>query len=123
MGVDTAALNAENFDIMRDLENARANLEDRINAKSVDRVDMEDDVLPFEETKLIAWQSDESEDDGFELVVSKKKQRKKSAIKKKQSRCVETQPCDGAKPSEEVVPMTCSRYNLRKHNTTKISVK
>lgn len=103
---------------MRDQELTRANLECRRGDKGAPDDNKENGVLPLEETKLIAWQSDDSEDDGFETVLSKKKKQwKKSATKNKKSRSPEPQPAAEGKPLGEGVPMISSRYNLRKHCT------
>lgn len=121
MGVNTPALYIDHFDVLRELEKARSNLEERNIEGSSLESNIEDEALPLEESKLIVWQSDESEDDGFEIVTSKKKKKKKSAKKGIITKKTNPQPSDGGEYCEGDVPKTCSRYNLRKHAVAKTS--
>jgi len=81
MGVNTNNLDLEHFDIMRDLEKARSNLTDRSEDLAKGKQIVEKEPLPFEELKLITWHSDESDEEGFKLVSSKKKYRKKKNVR------------------------------------------
>lgn len=87
MGVDPSSLSFEHFDFLKDLERARSNLEIRIEEKDPSGNEQEAD-LPLKETKLIAWQFDEFDDEGFKLVLSRKK--KKST--KKGKKCMTPPP-------------------------------
>jgi len=100
---------------MRDLEKARSNLTDRPEDLAKGKQIVEKEPLPFEELKLITWHSDESDEEGFKLVSSKKKNRKKKNVhtnKKKYDAA--PQPLDGVELSNEDVSKTRSRYNLSK---------
>lgn len=67
--------------------------------------------LSIAEQKLIAWQSEESETEGFKTVSYKKKmERKKKGI----TTVVSPHPADGESYPGEDVHMISSRYNLRK---------
>lgn len=72
MGVNTSSLSFEHFDILRDLENARSNIESRNEEKDTNEKDT-DNFLPLVEIKLIAWESEESDEEGFKPVMSNKK--------------------------------------------------
>jgi len=74
MGINTDFMNSESFDLLRDLERARANLKLKTNnAGNIPSIE-EDSDLPFVEMKFLDWKTDNSDDDGFHLVSSRKKE-------------------------------------------------
>lgn len=117
MGIDSVSLSFEHFDILMELERARPSLDNRAEDKEVSETEMAD-YLPLEEIKLIACQSEESDDDGFKLVLSK---RKKNSAKKKSmpAKVPVPQPVVGDDSHERGVSKTCSWYNLRKNRVAK----
>lgn len=116
MGINVASLSFEFCDFLRDLERARSNLETRNEEKESGDNDQTEN-LPLEEIKLISWQSDESDDEGFKIVMSRKK--KKSIKKAKRTRVTVPQPDVGGEPLGGGTPKICSRYNLRKSRVPK----
>jgi hypothetical protein len=77
MGVETSRIDMEKIELIKDLETARANLENRMENihESSEKENMM--PLPLEEMKYIEWKSDPSDEEGFR-VVSKKRSRKKA---------------------------------------------
>jgi len=72
MGVDTKELALEQFDIIKDLEHVRMCLENKDrNDEAVTEVNLEEN-LPLGEIKLLDWESDCSDQEGFTLVENKK---------------------------------------------------
>ena len=103
MGVNSDNLTSEQFDILKDLELARAGLISRSNSSSNE---INSDLMPqpnVKDVKCIEWLSDES-DGGEFIVVSAKKSRKKRGRRKtnilgKQTP-VDTHPFDGGVQKE-----------------------
>ena len=76
MGIKTDNLSLQQFDILKDLELARAGLNMR-NDSDQNKVSTDTSLhLPSEEIKFIEWLLDESDSDGFTMVSSKKKEKK-----------------------------------------------
>jgi hypothetical protein len=76
MGVETSRIDMEKIELIKDLEVARANMENRMEDNH-ESAEIENIVpLPLEEMKYIEWKSDSSDEEGFR-VVSKKRSRKK----------------------------------------------
>ena len=115
MGINTKKMDLEYFDIMKDLELARANLAERSKEElPADSNASADNDLPFEEVKYITWKSDSSDEEGFKVVSTKKhrkKQRKISSSKCNRKVC--SQPVDGIATSDGDIAKTRSGYNLR----------
>jgi hypothetical protein len=80
MGVETSRIDMEKIELIKDLETARANLENRMENihESSEKENMM--PLPLEEMKYIEWKSDPSDEEGFK-VVSKKRSRKRQETK------------------------------------------
>jgi hypothetical protein len=77
MGVNTANIELEQIDVLKDIELARDNLQERNEKLKNEKEPITHDTLPFEEVKMIEWHSDTSEDEGFQLVTTRKKIRKR----------------------------------------------
>jgi hypothetical protein len=76
MGVETSGIDMEKIELIKYLETARANMENRMEDIQ-ENPDMENMMpLPLVEMKYIEWKSDSSDEEGFK-VVSKKRSRKK----------------------------------------------
>lgn len=71
-GVDINNIEMEQFDLLRDLEKARANLKERNNDLAIGEKEIGSEVLPLEATKLVEWKSDSSDNEGFQVVESKR---------------------------------------------------
>ena len=113
MGVDTKELALEQFDIIKDLEYVRMCLENKDrNDEAVTEVNLEEN-LPLGEIKLLDWESDCSDQEGFTLVENKKSKRKIGKRKVTKARNGKTNPPDGDLHPEEGIAMTSSGYNLR----------
>jgi len=113
MGVDTKELALEQFDIIKDLEHVRMCLENKDrNDEAVTEVNLEEN-LPLGEIKLLDWESDCSDQEGFTLVENKKSKRKLGKRKVTKARNGKTNPPDGDLHPEEGIAMTSSGYNLR----------
>jgi len=113
MGVDTKELALEQFDIIKDLEHVRMCLENKDrNDEAVTEVNLEEN-LPLGEIKLLDWESDCSDQEGFTLVENKKSKSKIGKRKVTKARNGKTNPPDGDLHPEEGIAMTSSGYNLR----------
>jgi hypothetical protein len=76
MGVETSRIDMEKIELIKDLETARANMENRME-DTHESSEIENMIpLPLEEMKYIEWKSDSSDEEGFR-VASKKRSRKK----------------------------------------------
>ena len=62
---------------MKDLERARAGLSTRTDPNTISMNKADSDSLPSEELKLLEWHSENSEDDGFQLVSNRKSKKEK----------------------------------------------
>ena len=115
MGINSKKIDLEFFDIMKDLELARANLIERAKEDKQDKTNASSDTdLPFEEIKFITWNSDSSDEEGFKVVSSRKYKRKQKRNSScKETGCVEPQPIDGVAASKGDVTKIRSGYNLR----------
>jgi hypothetical protein len=60
MGVNVGEVDLEKFDILKDLEKARANLKERINSKDKEDKEKNEENLPLEEMKYLEWKSEDS---------------------------------------------------------------
>ena len=110
MGIKTDNLSLQQFDILKDLELARAGLNMR-NDSDQNKVSTDTSLhLPSEEIKFIEWQSDESDSDGFTMVSSKKMKKRKVKRKVKVGESVEkgTHPLDG-RVQDNITAGTLSR--------------
>jgi hypothetical protein len=77
MGINSKKIDLEFFDIMKDLELARANLIERAKEDKQDKTNASSDTdLPSEEIKFITWNSDSSDEEGFKVVSSRKYKKK-----------------------------------------------
>lgn len=79
MGVNTANIELEQIDVLKDIELARDNIQERNEKLKNEKEPITHDPLPFEEVKMIEWHSDTSEDEGFQLVNNKKENKKKKS--------------------------------------------
>jgi hypothetical protein len=77
MGVNVGEADLENFDILKDLEMARANLNERLISNEDKGREENEESLPLEEMKYLEWKSNSSEDDNFHLVTSRKTKKQK----------------------------------------------
>lgn len=82
MGVDTNPNIMAQFDVIKSLEEARANLVEKQNNNNETLVDDDTNMLSFEGQHLLEWRSDISDDEGFIPISSrrKKNKRKKSPL-------------------------------------------
>jgi len=79
LGIDSQSLTYERIDMLKELEKARAGLIEKkdVNNDSINSLGMTS--LPSEEMKLLEWYSENSDEDGFQLVSSRKSRKKKRA--------------------------------------------
>jgi hypothetical protein len=82
MGIETNSVELEKFDLIKDFELARANLENRM-----DRMEENQDkenliALPLEEMKYLEWKSDSSDEEGFKVVSGRRRGKKAGKQKK-----------------------------------------
>jgi hypothetical protein len=77
MGVKVDNNELEKFNILRDLEMARANLNEKINNKTESQDKETDPCLPLEEMRFIDWKSNSSEEVDFQTVSSRRSKKKK----------------------------------------------
>lgn len=82
MGIETNSVELEKFDLIKDFELARANLENRM-----DRMEENQDkenliALPLEEMKYLEWKSDSSDEEGFKVVSGRRRGEKGRKTKK-----------------------------------------
>jgi hypothetical protein len=76
MGVKVGEADLEKFDILKDLEKARANLKERVNSKDNEDMEKSEENLPLEEMKYLEWKSEDSGEENFHLVTSRRKKKK-----------------------------------------------
>jgi hypothetical protein len=120
MGGSTITSNLDNFDLLKELEIARHNMNERAQNLdgSPDKVSVEN--LPLEEMKYIEWKSDTSDSsdiEGFQKVSRRKKKRNKksrSPIIDNKPKGNSVQPVVGADSFEGEKSRFSSRYYLRK---------
>jgi hypothetical protein len=117
MGVETSRIDMEKIELIKDLEAARANMENRME-DTHESAEIENIVpLPLEEMKYIEWKSDSSDEEGFR-VASKKRSRKKGRKSRittfKETKAAGTHPLDENPPFEGGSTRHCAKYNLRK---------
>jgi len=76
LGIDSQSLTYERIDMLKELEKARAGLIEKkdVNNDSINSLGMTS--LPSEEMKLLEWYSENSDEDGFQLVSSRKSRKK-----------------------------------------------
>ena len=121
MGINTDFMNSESFDLLRDLERARANLKLKTNnAGNIPSIE-EDSDLPFVEMKFLDWKTDNSDDDGFQIVSSRKKKRvKKITMNRKRVNTREgLHSLNEVSTPEGGKSKICTGYNLRKGKHSK----
>ena len=122
LGIDSTNLNYEKIDMLRELERARAGLIEK-KRESVIEVDTENTTsLPSEEVKFLEWYSENSEDEGFQLVSSRKTKRKKKSPMARLKKKIESSnppPLEGEHTLDEGVPKISSGYNLREKRIPK----
>jgi hypothetical protein len=117
MGIDTTNLDLENFDVLKDLEKARACLKDRVENLGDSDDKENNNSLPIEEVKYIEWKSDSSDKEGFRVVSrqkSKKRGRKLKYQNSGKSKGMESLPTEETSPFEGGKNRGNSIYNLRK---------
>jgi hypothetical protein len=116
MGVTIDEAEMEKIDLLRDLELARANLNEKPNTKGDEECHETLNHLPLEEMKYIECKSDSSEEEEFQMVIIKrsKKRKKEAKTTYKKAKGKETQPLDGSSTSQGGVSRASSKYNLRK---------
>jgi hypothetical protein len=117
MGIDITNLDLEKFDVLKDLEKARACLKDKAETLNVSEVNENNHPLPVEEMKYIEWKSDSSDEEGFRVVSSQrsKKRGKKLRLQKNgKAKVVESLPNEEISPFEEGINRGNSIYNLRR---------
>jgi hypothetical protein len=127
MGIDTTNLDLEKFDVLKDLEKARACMKDKVENLNESEDNENNNSLPIEEMKYIEWKSDSSDEEGFRVVSrqrSKKRGRKLKFQKNGRSKVVESLPIEETSPFEggkiEVTLFTTSgRELLGKQNSLK----
>jgi hypothetical protein len=117
MGVETSRIDMEKIELIKDLEAARANMENRME-DTHESAKIENIVpLPLEEMKYIEWKSDSSDEEGFR-VVSKKRSRKKNRKSRmnnfNKTEGVGDHPHDETSSFEGGSTRHCTKYNLRK---------
>jgi hypothetical protein len=76
MGVKVGEADLEKFDILKDLEKARANLKEKVNSKDNEDMGKTEENLPLEEMKYLEWKSEDSGEENFHLVTSRRKKKK-----------------------------------------------
>jgi hypothetical protein len=89
MGVKVDDNELEKFDVLKDLEMARANLNEKINNQAENQNKDTDSCPPLEEMRFIEWKSDSSEEEDFQIVSSrrsKKKRKNKNTQNNKKSK-------------------------------------
>jgi hypothetical protein len=117
MGIDTTNLDLEKFDVLKDLEKARACMKDKIENLDDSEDNENNNPLPVEEMKYIEWKSDSSDKEGFRVVSrqkSKKRGRKLKYQNSGKSKVVESLPTEETSPFEGGKNRGNSIYNLRK---------
>jgi hypothetical protein len=82
MGVNVGEADLEKFDILKDLERARANLKERLNSNDEKDKEKNEENLPLEEMKYLEWKSEASEEENFHLVTSRRKKKNKRRMEK-----------------------------------------
>lgn len=65
MGVDVSNVDMEQFDVLKDLEKARAKLIERNKDNPHKNENVEIEAPPLEEAKFIEWNSDSLDSEGF----------------------------------------------------------
>jgi hypothetical protein len=76
MGVETSRIDMEKIELIKDLENARANMEN-IMEDTHESSEIENMIpLPLEEMKYIEWKSDSSDEEGFRVASKKEVEEK-----------------------------------------------
>jgi hypothetical protein len=83
MGVNVGEADLEKIDILKDLEMARANLNERLISNEDKGREENEESLPLEEMKYLEWKSNSSEDDNFHLVTSRKTKKQKEGYENK----------------------------------------
>jgi len=116
LGIDSQSLTYERIDMLKELEKVRAGLIEKkdVNNDSINSLGMTS--LPSEEMKLLEWYSENSDEDGFQLVSSRKSRKKKKSLlprPKKKAGSVFPPPTEGETTVAEGKSKTSSGYNLR----------
>jgi hypothetical protein len=76
MGVETSRIDMEKTELIKDLETARANMENGME-ETQENTDMENMMpLPLVEMKYKEWKSDSSDEEGFKAVYKKRSRKK-----------------------------------------------
>jgi hypothetical protein len=123
MGIDRGVLSFDNIDMLRDLEIARAALNNPVIPMNMESSENLEENSPFSENNIGGWQTDESESEVCPIASSIKKKRKGKYNKKtnnaQQSRGKENQPVDGVSTSTRDKSMVSPRFNLRDRKTIK----
>jgi hypothetical protein len=117
MGIDITNLDLEKFDVLKDLEKARACLKDKVENLNESENNENNNSLPVEEMKYIEWKSDSSDEEGFRVVSSqrsKKRDRKLKLQNNGKSKVVESLPTEETSPFEGGKNRGNSIYNLRR---------
>jgi hypothetical protein len=126
MGIDRGVLSFDNIDMLRDLEIARAALNNLVIPVNMESSQNLEENPPFSENNIEGWQTDESESEVCPIASSIKKKRKGKYNKKKnnaqQSRGKENQLVDGVSTSTRDKSMVSPRFNLRDRKTIKKSL-
>ena len=122
LGIDSQSLTYERIDMLKELEKARAGLIEKkdVNNDSINSLGMTS--LPSEEMKLLEWYSENSDEDGFQLVSSRKSRKKKKSLlprPKKKAGSVFPPPTEGETTLAEGKSKTSSGYNLREKRVPK----
>jgi hypothetical protein len=80
MGVKINDEELQKFDLLKDLEVARANLNEQTNKLDVTPILEGDNNLPLEEIKFFEWRSDTSDEEEFQIVTSRKPKKKEKQV-------------------------------------------
>jgi hypothetical protein len=81
MGVTIDETEMDKIDLLRDLELARANLNEKPNIEGDEQCHETLNHLPLEEMKYIEWKSDSSEEEDFQMVINKRSKKEKKETK------------------------------------------
>jgi hypothetical protein len=127
MGIDQAGLSFDNINILKDLEVARAVLNNPMSTVTLDtNVELEE-IPPLSEKITEGWQTEESEAEVCPVASSLKKKKKTKTIIRKsnlqQKRGKEVQPGNGSSTSDGDKSMVSPRFNLRDRQKIKKVIK
>jgi hypothetical protein len=116
MGVKIGEGDLQKFDILKELEVVRDNLNRKLsNIEDKEKEDSEE-MLPLEEMKYLDWKSNSSKEEDLQTMTSRMKKRNKKRLhkRKEQSGGGRGHPSDESTPPDRGVLRSCSKYNLRK---------